>query len=62
MSNKATQFTSETASKAAKKGHSPKSEAKRTETRNTNRLIKGELYNTIRYILLSCNGNDIPSN
>lgn len=57
MSNKATQFTSETASKAAKKGHSPKSEAKRTETRNTNRLIKGELYNTIRNILLSCNGN-----
>jgi len=57
MSNKATQFNSETARKAAKKSRTPEAEAKRTETRNTNRLIKGELYNTIRNILLSCNNN-----
>ena len=54
---KATQFNSETARKAAKKSRTPEAEKKRAETRNTNRLIKGELYNTIRNILLSCNGN-----
>ena len=57
MSNKATRFTSETASKAAKKGHSPESEAKRKETNNTNKLIKGQVYNVIRNILLSNDGN-----
>lgn len=53
MSNKANYFNSETGKKAGKKAQTPEAKAKRVETRNTNKLIKGELYNAIREILLN---------
>ena len=53
MSNKANYFNSETGAKAGKKAHTPEAEIKRKETQNTNKLIKGELFNAIREILLN---------
>ena len=55
--NPKNQFTSETAKAASKKGNSPEANAKKLETRNTNKLIKGELYDTIRTLLLANGGN-----
>ena len=53
MSNKATQFNSETGRKAGKKMALPEVQEKKRRTEQTNRLIKGELFNTIREILLN---------
>ena len=48
-----TSFTSETARAAGKKSQTPEVKEKRTETKNSQRLIKGELFNAIREILLN---------
>lgn len=57
MSNKATQFNSETGRAAGKKQALPEVQAKKQQTQRINKLIKGELYDTIRTLLLANGGN-----
>ena len=54
--NPKNQFTSETARKAQKTAD-PEVQAKKQQTQRINKLIKGELYDTIRTLLLANGGN-----
>ena len=56
MGNK-TSFTSETGRAAGKKQLLPEVQAKKQQTQRINKLIKGELYDTIRTLLLANGGN-----
>ena len=56
MGNK-TSFTSETGRAAGKKQLLPEVQAKKQKTQKINKLIKGELYDTIRTLLLANGGN-----
>ena len=47
-----TSFTSETARAAGKKSQTPEVKEKRTETKNSQRLIKGEIFDEIRKAFL----------
>ena len=53
-------FTSETAKKAAALSHTPEAEERRAETKSVNALLTGEVYSSLREILLDKEKNDSP--